>query len=329
MTNEEKIEYYNNLRNKAEKIEFSEKMDAFHQKMTPFAVKLNKGVAQGAEKKYLDGVFEREVMGLENLPEGPALYIANHSNMSDVSCVYDAIQRPFYIMADADQKKEFATNLFNNLIGVIYVKRYYTDEEMKCVEVKVDPKISPETAKLRMINALLNNRNCVMFFEGTWCMSPNELVLPTKFGNIDIAIAGKVPIVPIAVEYLYKDKVNKSNKVIISIQPPLYFNELADKAQANEDVRSSIATERYLIQEKYSKRISGTYTQEDFDETLIKCMMAYPSLSYKEEAKVVRNRDKYGDYYQRQEEYAHLEELRQEALRRKKQMRLSRLRNRK
>lgn len=319
MTIEEKIEYYNNLRNKAEKIKFSEKMDAFHQKMTPFAVKLNKAVAQGAEKKYLDGVFEREVVGLENLPDGPALYIANHSNMSDVSSVYDAIQRPFYIMADADQKKEFATNLFNNLIGVFYVKRYYTDEEMKCAEVKVDPKIAPETAKLRMINALLNGRNCMMFFEGTWCMSPNELVLPTKFGNIDIAIAGKVPIVPIAVEYLYE-----KNKVIISIQPPLYFDELADKVQANEDVRSSIATARYLIQEKYSQRIWGTYTQKDFDETLIKCMMAYPSLSYLEEQKVVRKRDKYGDVYTRIEEYEHLEALRQEALRRKKQMRLSR-----
>lgn len=328
MTNEEKIEYYNNLRNKAEKIEFSEKMDAFHQKMTPFAVKLNKGVAQGAEKKYLDGVFEREIIGLENLPDGPALYIANHSNMSDVSCVYDAIQRPFYIMADADQRKEFATNLFNNLIGVIYVKRYYTDEEMKLIEqgieVKVDPKISPETAKLRMINTLLNGKNCMMFFEGTWCMSPNELVLPTKFGNIDIAIAGNVPIVPIAIEYLYE-----KNKAIISIQEPLYFNELSNKIEANEKVRSSIATGRYLIQEQYSRRIWGTYTQEDFEETIIKCMMAYPSLSYKEEAKVVRNRDKYGDYYQRQEEYAHLEELRQEALRRKKDMRLSRLRNRK
>ena len=324
MTIEEKIEYYNKLRHKAEKIEFSEKMDAFHQKMTPFAVKLNKGVAQGAEKKYLDGVFEREVIGLENLPDGPALYIANHSNMSDVSCVYDAIQRPFYIMADADQKKEFATNLFNNLIGVFYVKRYYTDEEMKCAEVKVDPKIAPETAKLKMINALLNGKNCMMFFEGTWCMSPNELVLPTKFGNIDIAIAGKVPIVPIAVEYLYE-----KNKVIISIQEPLYFNELSNKIDANEDVRSSIASARYLIQENNSRCEWGSYTQKDFDETLIKCIMAYPSLSYKEEAKVVRLRDKYGDYYQRQEEYAYLEGLRQEALRRKKQMRLSRLRNRK
>ena len=323
MEKEDLLKHYEDLRKVADKIRFSKSINKLHQKLTPTAIDLNRAVVQKNEEIHFGKVWERVILGTENLPQGPALYIVNHSNMSDVSCLYDAIKRPFYILADANQRKELSTNLFNKMIGVIYVKRYLSnrEEERKLQDKKIYylGGTSPYKAKLKMINRLLNGQNVVAFFEGTWGMDEAELVLPTKFGNIEIAVAAKVPIVPVAMEYLYEQ-----DKVIISIEKPLIFDEFCDKIEANEDVRSAIASRKYLLMEKYSRVQYGEYTQKDFDETLIKNFMGYAKLSLDGERKCVRLRDDYEDYYKRQEQYEYLDKLSQEAKKREKTRKLSR-----
>ena len=79
-----------------------------------------------------------------------------------------------------------ASGFFMNLNGVIYV-----DEESK--EDKAN------TKKL-MISLLQSGKNVMIFPEGTWNFSENEIVYNIAYGAADAAISADAVIVPIAVE---------------------------------------------------------------------------------------------------------------------------------
>lgn len=301
-------EYYENLRSEALELKVSRTENAFHHIMTPLAMFLNKKLAaEPSEKAGYGTVRKRIVIQKDNLPHSPALFIANHSNVSDVSSVYDGIKRQFYILADANQLHEPATRFFNGLIGATYVKRSTSN----CLGLDQIPfEQSGRHAKLFIINRLLNGQNCLVFFEGTWNMSPNEYVLPVKWGTVEMAIAGKVPIVPVVLEYIYE-----KNLEIISIEKPLFYSEQADKRVAIEEIRSAIATRRFLLEEKYSRAEHASCTRADFEEVLIKNWLGYPVFPVHEEMQCVRCYDEF-DQWKRRGQYDRLYWVHQEACRR-------------
>lgn len=58
-----------------------------------------------------------------------------------------------------------------------------------------------KVVKHQMIKDLKNGANIMWFPEGTWNISPNLLVLPMRYGIIEVALEANAPIVPIALEY--------------------------------------------------------------------------------------------------------------------------------
>ena len=311
---ENDMEYYEELRKEALTIPYSKIANTYHCMMTPLAMFLNKKVAaEKAEKDAYGSVRKRVVFGRENLPKDGCLYVANHTNVSDMSSVYDGIKRQFYVMADANQLDEPATKFFNGLIGVTYVKRCFSEDELAGIEsgtYSVPEELTGRHAKLFMINRLMHGQNCLMFIEGTWNMSHNELVLPCKYGCIDIAIAAKVPIVPVCLEYLYE-----KNMEIISIEKPLYFDESTDRKEAIEDVRSAIASRKWEIMLEHAKANYSDVNRNTFEEIIIKNLFGYIVFPPLEEMCVIYTYDEF-DAWKRRAQYDRLYWVHQEACRR-------------
>ena len=308
-------EYYENLREKAKELKYSRLENLYHHIATPLAMKLNSDFSKKAEEQAYGSVRERIVRGRENLSAEPTIFVANHGSVSDVSNLYNAVKQQFYIVADANQLNEKATTFFNSLIGAVYVKRCLTDEEEKLLKegkYEVPYELSGEHSKLYMINQLLHGNNVAMFFEGTWNMNYDELMLPTKWGAIDIAIAANAIITPVNIEYLYDE-----NKTITTILEPLYFTAKDDKAKSIKMVSDSIANSRVAVREEFYGKGNaiGHYTQEELDEITIKNMMAYPEMPVMEELKCVFCKTP-EEYAKRKAQYEYYVKLRDEAARR-------------
>ena len=308
-------ETYENLARKARNMKYSRIENTCHHIATPLAMKLNSDFSKKAEEQAFGMVRERIVRGRENLSKEPTLFVANHGSVSDVSNLYNAIKRQFYIMADANQLSEKATVFFNSLIGAVYVKRCLTDEEEKLLKegkYEVPYELSGEHAKLFLINQLMHGNNAAMFFEGTWNMNYDELMLPTKWGALDIAIAANRSITPVNIEYLYDE-----NKTITTILEPMHFTEKDDKAKAIQSVSDAIADSRVATREEFYGKGNaiGHYTQEELEEIIIKNMMAYPEMPVMEELKCVFCKTP-EEFAQRKAQYEYYVKLRDEAARR-------------
>lgn len=310
-------EYYEILRKDAERIPYSSIENAYHRMMTPLVMFLNKQVTGKYEILGFGKRRKQIVIGKENLPDAPCLFCLNHTNASDISSAYNGIKRQFYVLADANQLNEPATKFFNDSIGAVYVKRSFGEDELAGIEsgtYSIPEELTGRHAKLFMINRLMHGQNCLMFIEGTWNMSHNELVLPCKYGCIDIAIAAKVPIVPVCLEYLYE-----KNMEIISIEKPLYFDESTDKKEAIEDVRSAIASRKWEIMLEHAKANYSDVNRNTFEEIIIKNLFGYIVFPPLEEMSVIYTYDEF-DAWKRRAQYDRLYWVHQEACRRYYQM---------
>ena len=310
-----KEEYYDYLLKQAEEMKYSKMENLFHHIATPFAMKLNSDFSKKAEEQAYGQARDRITRGSENLSKEPTLFLVNHGSVSDVSNLYNAVKSQFYIVADANQLSEKATTFFNSLIGAVYVKRCLTDEEEKLLKegkYEVPYELSGEHAKIYIINKLLHGNNATMFFEGTWNMNYDELMLPAKWGAIDIAVAAGVSITPVNIEYLYD-----LNKTITTVLKPIKFSKEDDKAVAINEVRDAIANSRVAVREEHygNGNAIGHYTKEELDEITIKNMMAYPEMPVMEELKCVFCKTP-EEYAKRKEQYEYFVSLRDEAARR-------------
>ena len=90
-------------------------------------------------------------------------------------------------------------------------------------------KESMNNAKSEMIRLLLNNKSITIFPESAWNLSPNKLMLPIRYGVVDIAKKSKKPIIPVVMEYYYDesklDETERIKLVKIRYGNPIYVNE--------------------------------------------------------------------------------------------------------
>ena len=98
-----------------------------------------------------------------------------------------------------------------------------------------------------MIKDLKNGANIMWFPEGTWNISPNLLVLPMRYGIIEVALEANVPIVPVALEYDLDNKI-----YYINIGKNFYANKYSNKIDAITVLRDTLATLKWEIFESLS-----------------------------------------------------------------------------
>ena len=155
----------------------------------------------------------------------PIIFAANHTNCFDIPNSSKACRRRLVPLL-GKQRLELADRVFFRLNGVVYVDR-------------LDKK-SAAKVKKRLVLRLKRRTPLLWFPEGTWNLTDNLLMLPMKWGIIDIAAKAGAQIIPMALDYDRESMVCR-----VRFGAPLHGEALEDKAEGIRLLRDSMASLRY------------------------------------------------------------------------------------
>ncbi|MDQ0976273.1 1-acyl-sn-glycerol-3-phosphate acyltransferase [Neobacillus niacini] len=124
------------------------------------------------------------VEGLEYIPEGPVVFIANHESDFDIPVLLMTIDKPFGFVSKIEVKKVPILSSWLDAINCILIDRKNREQALNSMQ---------EGVKL-----LKEGHSLVIFPEGKRSMGGP--VLPFKVGGIRLAQDARVPIVPIAIK---------------------------------------------------------------------------------------------------------------------------------
>lgn len=174
------------------------------------------------------------------LPGRPVIYASNHFCFADTPIMGRITSKRSYILL-GKQQLGFSDWLYFILNGVIFVDR--------------KDKKDMAASKQAMSAYLNNGRSIVIFPEGTWNLTDNLLMLPMKWGIIDIAKETGAQIIPTALDY---DR--EQEKCNIRFGMPLVISPEDSNADAIATLRDTLATMRWDDWER-----KGTFSRIDLD----------------------------------------------------------------
>lgn len=211
-------------------------------------------------------VKENKFIGVANRP---IIFAVNHSNSQDIPIACKAIKKHGYLLI-GKQPLEFLDELFFKLNGVVFVDR----------KDKEDTKLSKDA----MVSYLKNGVNMIMFPEGTWNMTDQQLIMNMKWGIIDIAKESNAQIIPVILDY---DKNKK--KCHVKFGDSMLVDEKTNKKDAIEELRDRMASLRWSFIDE-----SILHKREDLDIDALRKgihdeIYEYPKLDYEYEKSVVYN----------------------------------------
>lgn len=201
------------------------------------------------------------------LPNKPVIYAVNHFCFADTPIMGRITPRRSYILL-GKQRLGFSDWLYFILNGVIFVDR--KDKE------------DMAASKQAMSAYLHIGRSIVMFPEGTWNLTENQLMLPMKWGIIDIAKETGAQIIPTVLEY---DREKK--KCFVRFDVPMVFTPEDSKAEAIIALRDTLATMRWEFWEH-----NGIFSRADLDmdaerKKLFYSVEEYPPIDWEYESSCI------------------------------------------
>ena len=174
------------------------------------------------------------VHGLENIPEGPVLFVSNHQSNMDIAIICGFIDKPKGFIAKKELKKLPLINKWITLAGSIYLDRENPRKSMEGI--------------LEGIKTLKNGHSLVVFPEGT--RSRGDKMGEFKSGSFKLATKSKVPIVPLTIDGTYW--VMEANKILIKpsninfyVHKPIYTDKLS-----KEEITKLPETVEHIIRSK-------------------------------------------------------------------------------
>lgn len=169
-----------------------------------------------------------------NKNEKPAIFAITHVGKYDIERAYEALN-------------EHSILLFGTPEDVHGTFDGFMLEKLLVNYLDTNDKEDRKVVKHQMIKDLKNGANIMWFPEGTWNISPNLLVLPMRYGIIEVALEANVPIVPVALEYDLYNKI-----YYINIGKNFYANKYSNKIDAITVLRDTLATLKWEIFESLS-----------------------------------------------------------------------------
>lgn len=162
-----------------------------------------------------------EIIGKENLPDEPCLYIGNHRSYFDVIISMVFIREKTFYVAKKAIGKIPILHFFMLKMGCLLLDREDLKQSLQVI--------------LKAIEQVKNGYSCFIFPEGTRTTTENHEMLPFKEGSFKIATKSNVPICPITfinTRAIYENQAPKFKKahITIVIDKPVYI----DKLELNE-----------------------------------------------------------------------------------------------
>lgn len=207
-------------------------------KFLPFRSKIKKAKTAGNQEEearliaevtarwsaYVSKHFDikYEVIGKDNLPEGPCVFIANHQAYFDIMALLYAISgKQTGFIAKNEFSKVPLLGKWINVIRGLFIKRGDVRESLKIINQGVD-----------LIN---QGFSLVIFPEGT--RSQKHEMADFKPGSFKLASKAKAPVVPVVIDGTYKvfeqkKRVSKGETVKVTILPAIDTASLDRKALA-------------------------------------------------------------------------------------------------
>lgn len=214
----------------------------------------------------------------------PVIYAANHFCFADTPIMGRITPKRSYILL-GKQRLGFSDWIYFMLNGVIFVDR--KDKE------------DMAASKLAMSAYLNKGRSIVMFPEGTWNLTENQLILPMKWGIIDIAKETGAQIIPTVLEYDREQK-----KCFVRFGAPLTFSPEDNNAKAIDVLRDTMATMRWEFWER-----NGTFSRAGLNmdaerKKLFYSIEEYPPIDWEYESSCI-----YHLHTATEDAFAHLTQL--------------------
>lgn len=218
------------------------------------------------------------------LPDKPVIYAVNHSCFADTPIMGRITPQRSYILL-GKQRLGFSDWLYFILNGVIFVDRK-GKEDMAA-------------SKLTMSAYLSKGRSIVIFPEGTWNLTENQLMLPMKWGVIDVAQKTGAQIIPTVLEYSRGEK-----KCFVRFGEPMVVSPEDSKAEAIAALRDTMASMRWAFWER-----NGLFSRAELDldaeqKKLFYAVKEYPPIDWEYESSCI-----YHPHTEPREAFAHLDRL--------------------
>lgn len=167
------------------------------------------------------------VKGQENIPEGAALYVANHQSMIDIPALYGSIQGHTGFVAKKELKKVPLVSHWINETPSVYIDRKDIRQSIQAI--------------ITATKNLKEGNNIAIFPEGT--RSQDGKVHAFKKGSLKPAIKTGVPIIPVALENtekllgdLKKKFKVRPQEIRVTFLEPIYYNELCEEDKKNINI---------------------------------------------------------------------------------------------
>lgn len=268
MTIEELKKYYQELRKYEYMIDAPEKGIEIRKRLNKLVVLLMR-----IERTFLG--HSLTIIGDERIKnDKPKIYAVTHIGRYDIETVIEATkENAYFIWGDPNELYKSPEMLLLQMIGMIFVD---TDN-------KEDRHISLE----RAIKVLKSGGNILIYPEGAWNLSENEIVMQLYTGAVVAAIRGGAEIIPVGIEHYGKDYYVNIGRNID------YSNVLLENARAaSDDLRDILSTLKWEIWEKYGY-IDRKSLPENYSEIFLKEIMKESDNGYTiEEIERTRFKDK-------------------------------------
>lgn len=182
------------------------------------------------------------VRGLENIPEGPCVFVSNHQAIFDVFLLISNIDKQFGFVAKKEIKSYPFIGFWIKSIHSVFMDRSNIREGMKAINEGVE--------------RIREGYSLIIFPEGT--RSLKSEMAPFHKGSMKLAVKAGVPIVPITLDGTYK-VLETGNQVRghvmnLIVHKPIIMSELSarDRKDLSDIVFNTIKNglEELTIQHK-------------------------------------------------------------------------------
>ena len=194
-------------------------------------------------------------------PNAPKIFACTHIGGNDIQRTFQIIKEPAYLMLGDP--------------GILYKMPIYQGLKMNgVIPLETKNRTDRKIAYNRAIELLQNGGNLLIYPEGAWNVSPNEVVMKTFTGTVRMAKEAGVEIIPIGVEQYGKTfYFNVGENYGIDRNTSMSDDEL------NKQLRDKLATLKWEIMETQPmlkrEELPDDYLEEFQAEIVGRCNYGY------------------------------------------------------